>query len=190
MTELYPDNVEGEIIECRFAIGPILIKILPFVTICLFLAVLASFQLASSLPKILLLAVLTITGVVFMITLTKNIPRAVLCRGTLSIWCHRSEQGGISKRAEQLRIPLHQIDRWWVGKPKDYQAAWPCPGFEWRSYYFSKTMILWLKGKSEPYELREFSWLKDTDKLLNAMESRGLAVEGPGRRTSSEAHLG
>src|SRR5947209_14690630 len=129
MDELNRDVFGGEIIECRFAIGLVLMKILPFVTICLLLAFLASSQIASTLAKMLLLAVLTTSAAAFMIKLSRKVPRAVLCRGTLSVWCYQCEEGGLSKREqERLRIPLHEIERVWVGRPKDYQGSWPSPG--------------------------------------------------------------
>src|SRR5947209_1588198 len=83
-----------------------------------------------TLGKMLLLAVLTTSAAAFMIKLSRKVPRAVLCRGTLSVWCYQCEEGGLSKREqERLRIPLHEIERVWVGRPKDYQGSWPCPGF-------------------------------------------------------------
>lgn len=165
-------------LECRKQTSRVLAESLAVVVVCFVFAGLA-WGLLVSLPalRIICLIILIASAVILIRLLAKNPPWLALANRTLKVRCYPLGVNGELGKAKQLVAPLESLERVWVGRVRDYPSDLLMNHADSRTFPWATTMVIWLKGEDNPYLIREFSWLSETERLLDHLRSFGIRIE-------------
>jgi hypothetical protein len=165
-------------VKCRKKTSHVLIESLAVSVACLLFAELAWVSLASH-PALRIVCVAgLITGAVaLIIRLAKNPPGLVLMNQSLKARCYPLGSNGEVGKAKEMVAPLERVERVWVGRPRDYPSDLLMNHADSRTFPWATTMVLWLKSENNPYLIREFSLLSETERLLDQLRAFGIRVE-------------
>jgi hypothetical protein len=108
----------------------------------------------------------------------RNKPSIILAdTNVLEIKCRPIIAGKHSNAAVWVKVQLNDIEKIWIGRPKDYPSLL-MSGFESRTYPNLRTLLLWRKGDSNPCFHRDFGFLSNTCELLNVLREKGVRIDG------------
>lgn len=165
-------------VECRKKGSRVLVESLAVIVVCFVFAGLAYAVLASQ-PALRIVCVvgLIIGASALIIILAKNPPWLVLMNQSLKARCYPLGSNGELGKPTEMVAPLERVERVWVGRPRDYPSDLLMNHADSRTFPWATTMVLWLKSENNPYLIREFSWLSETERLLDQLRAFGIRVE-------------
>ena len=130
-------------------------------------------------PTLRIVCLIALIGstAVLLAALAKNPPWLVLADNALNLRCYPLGPKGEVGKVKQMVAPLEYLDRIWVGRARDYPSGLLMNHPDPKSFPRAKVMVIWLRNESDPYLMREFSWLSTTEDLLERLQEYGIRVE-------------
>ncbi len=165
-------------VECRKRTSRVIAEGVAVIVVCFMFAGLAWGLLASHpVLRIICLLVFVTGAAILIVTLAKNPPWLVLANKTLEARCYPLGTNGELGKPKQMVTPLERLERVWVGRARDYPAGLLMNHADSRTFPWARTMVFWLKSENDVYLIREFSWLSETERLLDQLRESGIRVE-------------
>jgi hypothetical protein len=166
------------LVECRKRTSRLIVEAIAVIVVCSVFAGMAWSLLAPHPMLQIICPIVFGTGAaILIITLAKNPPWLALENKTLKFRCYQLGANGELGKAKQMITPLERLERVWVGRARDYSSGLLMSHADWKSFPWTKIMVIWLKRENNPYLIREFSWLSATEEFLKQLRASGIRVE-------------
>lgn len=170
-------TAEGRI-ECRKTARRCVIEWGALVIIGSILGALVMTALHSALLlKILFLIPLSCAVVFGSVSLLQNRAMIVLDERGIAFRCRKIDANKFIWKTIWLNVTLDQIDYIWVGRANEYKTGVLLQKFESRGYPNENTLVIQLKDTHEAFQMREFSWLSNTNRLLDALNTWKVTIK-------------